>query len=221
MKHYRVRRFVAVVIFLVFTAFTMVANDSFQSFVPITKPTTEKGNDTLSMLESLAVKGRAPKTGYEREQFGDGWDSYLGCDTRNRILRRDLKNPVVNFECKVVSGVLHDPYGGKTVSFVRGEATSDDVQIDHVVALSNAWQTGAQQLSYTQRVMFANDPLNLLAVDGTLNQQKADGDAATWLPPNKPFRCEYVRRQVLVKRNYELWVTPAEQEAIRRVLASC
>ncbi len=199
----------------------MVANDSFQSFVPITKPTTEKGNDTLSMLESLAVKGRAPKTGYEREQFGDGWDSYLGCDTRNRILRRDLKNPVVNFECKVVSGVLHDPYGGKTVSFVRGEATSDDVQIDHVVALSNAWQTGAQQLSYTQRVMFANDPLNLLAVDGTLNQQKADGDAATWLPPNKPFRCEYVRRQVLVKRNYELWVTPAEQEAIRRVLASC
>lgn len=221
MKHYRVRRFVAVVIFLAFTAFTMVANDSFQSFVPITKPTTEKGNDTLSMLESLAVKGRAPKTGYEREQFGDGWDSYLGCDTRNRILRRDLKNPVVNFECKVVSGVLHDPYGGKTVSFVRGEATSDDVQIDHVVALSNAWQTGAQQLSYTQRVMFANDPLNLLAVDGTLNQQKADGDAATWLPPNKPFRCEYVRRQVLVKRNYELWVTPAEQEAIRRVLASC
>ena len=221
MKHYRVRRFVAVVIFLVFTAFTMVANDSFQSFVPITKPTTEKGNDTLSMLESLAVKGRAPKTGYEREQFGDGWDSYLGCDTRNRILRRDLKNPVVNFECKVVSGVVHDPYGGKTVSFVRGEATSDDVQIDHVVALSNAWQTGAQQLSYTQRVMFANDPLNLLAVDGTLNQQKADGDAATWLPPNKPFRCEYVRRQVLVKRNYELWVTPAEQEAIRRVLASC
>ena len=221
MKHYRVRRFVAVVIFLVFTAFTMVANDSFQSFVPITKPTTDKGNDTLSMLESLAVKGRAPKTGYEREQFGDGWDSYLGCDTRNRILRRDLKNPVVNFECKVVSGVLHDPYGGKTVSFVRGEATSDDVQIDHVVALSNAWQTGAQQLSYTQRVMFANDPLNLLAVDGTLNQQKADGDAATWLPPNKPFRCEYVRRQVLVKRNYELWVTPAEQEAIRRVLASC
>ena len=221
MKHYRVRRFVAVVIFLVFTAFTMVANDSFQSFVPITKPTTEKGNDTLSMLESLAVKGRAPKTGYEREQFGDGWDSYLGCDTRNRILRRDLKNPVVNFECKVVSGVLHDPYGGKTVSFVRGEATSDDVQIDHVVALSNAWQTGAQQLSYTQRVMFANDPLNLLAVDGTLNQQKADDDAATWLPPNKPFRCEYVRRQVLVKRNYELWVTPAEQEAIRRVLASC
>lgn len=221
MKHYRVRRFVAVVIFLAFTAFTMVANDSFQSFVPITKPTTEKGNDTLSMLESLAVKGRAPKTGYEREQFGDGWDSYLGCDTRNRILRRDLKNPVVNFECKVVSGVLHDPYGGKTVSFVRGETTSDDVQIDHVVALSNAWQTGAQQLSYTQRVMFANDPLNLLAVDGTLNQQKADGDAATWLPPNKPFRCEYVRRQVLVKRNYELWVTPAEQEAIRRVLASC
>lgn len=172
-------------------------------------------------LARLAVKGRAPKTGYERAQFGEGWQRIGLCDTRNRILQRDLEAPVVDETCRVISGTLHDPYGGQTIAFQRGADTSQLVQIDHVVALSNAWQTGAQQLSADERIALANDPLELLAVDGALNQQKSDGDAATWLPPQKAFRCQYVARQIAVKAKYRLWVTAAEKDAMLRVLATC
>lgn len=175
----------------------------------------------LKDLEEVPVKGRAPKTGYSREQFGDGWATKGGCDTRNIILYHDLKNTIVNDECKVLTGMLVDPYTGKTIAFTRGTDTSDDVQIDHVVAVSNAWQTGAQQLTYEQRVKFYNDSLNLLAVDGAANQQKGDGDAATWLPKNKAFRCQYVSRQISVKKKYDLWVVPPEKAAMERILRSC
>jgi hypothetical protein len=189
--------------------------------VPTTpQVTSSDGQTTLYILGTLPVKGRAPKTGYARTQFGDGWTTTNGCDTRNIILNRDMTE-VVTSDCKVVSGTLADPYAGKMIKFVRGTDTSDDVQIDHVVALSNAWQTGAQQLTADRRKALANDPLELLAVDGPTNQAKGDGDAATWLPPNKPFRCQYVARQVAVKAKYSLWVTSAEKEAITRVLSTC
>ena len=141
---------------------------------------------------------------------------------RNYILARDLtETTFVSPSCKVASGTLLDPYSGKTVLFNRGSETSDDVQIDHVVALSDAWQKGAQLLTYQQRVAFANDPLELLAVDGALNQQKADGDAATWLPPNKAYRCAYVARQIAVKKKYSLWMTRSEYDAIASILSTC
>jgi hypothetical protein len=173
-------------------------------------------------LEKLPVKGRAPKTGYERSQFGSGWENWRTCDARNRILARDLTNVTYLPEtCTVASGILNDPYTGNTIEFTRGAGTSSLVQIDHVVALSDAWQKGAQQLAFDRRVEFANDDLNLLAVDGPANQQKGDGDAATWLPPNKPFRCQYVARQIAVKAKYELWVTQAEHDAMARILDTC
>ena len=121
----------------------------------------------------------------------------------------------------VLRGTLADPYTGTAIAFVRGAATSSRVQIDHVVALSDAWQKGAQQWSTQTRTRFANDPLNLLAVDGPTNQRKSDGDAATWLPPRTSYRCAYVARQTAVKARYRLWVTAAEKDAVRRVLATC
>lgn len=172
-------------------------------------------------LAGLVVKGRAPKTGYDRDLFGDGWGNIGTCDTRNVILARDLKNILLDERCRVLSGTLDDPYTAKLIEFERGESTSDDVQIDHVVALSNAWQTGAQQLETYERIRFANDPLNLLAVDGPTNEQKSDADAATWLPPNKKFRCAYVKRQIQVKTKYGLWITPPERDAMARVLNGC
>lgn len=181
----------------------------------------DESSSSASLLDPLAVKGRAPKTGYKRTQFGDGWRKVGVCDTRNIILHRDLKNVVVDEQCKVQSGSLADPYTGATLEFRRGPQSSQLIQIDHVVSLSNAWQTGAQQLSYERREDFANDALNLLAVDGAANQQKSDGDAATWLPANKAFRCQYVSRQAKVKLKYGLWVTSAEKQAMSRVLAQC
>ncbi len=180
------------------------------------------GEVARDALVALHTKGRAPKTGYKRSQFGDGWAKTGGCDTRNVILRRDLTNAVLGDDnCKVQAGALSDPYTGQRIAFKRGANSSGAVQIDHVVALSNAWQTGAQQLSSEQRISLANDPLELLAVDGPANQQKGDGDAATWLPSNKPFRCQYIARQIAVKKKYSLWVTPPERTAMERILASC
>lgn len=178
-------------------------------------------SEALVALAELAVKGRAPKTGYARAQFGNGWTSTRGCDTRNIILARDMTAVETNEHCQVVRGVLSDPYTGMVIAFARGPDTSQLVQIDHVVALSNAWQTGAQALDEATRIAFANDPLNLLAVDGAANQAKGDGDAATWLPPNKAFRCQYAARQIAVKHKYQLWVTPAEKDAMTRVLHVC
>lgn len=184
------------------------------------------GQTALGVLGLLEVKGRAPKTGYDRDLFAyrevdlDG----NGCDTRNDVLRRDLTAVTLKpgtQDCVVLSGTLADPYSGTSIAFVRGESTSADVQIDHVVALSDAWQKGAQQLDDAARQRLGNDPLNLLAVSGALNTQKGDGDAATWLPPSTAYRCAYVARQVAVKHTYGLWVTAAERDAIAGVLASC
>ena len=178
--------------------------------------------DSISTLNSLEVKGRAPKTGYSRSQFPHWSDlDRNGCDARNDILKRDLTEVLFKAgtrDCKVLSGVLLDPFSNKVLTFTSIKSAVD---IDHVVALSNAWQTGAAYFDRNIRSQIANDPLNLLAVDAKLNRQKGDGDAATWLPPNKAFRCEYVSRQVSVKAKYSLWVTSPEKEAILRVLSNC
>jgi hypothetical protein len=180
----------------------------------------------LAALGTLEVKGRAPRTGYDRDLFGSGWGDTdrNGCDARNDTLARDLSDETFKagtHDCVVLTGALSDPYSGRSIAFLRGQTTSDDVQIDHVVAVSDAWQKGAQGWHGQKRVAFYNDPLNLLAVDGPLNMQKGDGDAATWLPPNRGYRCEYVARQVAVKSTYGLWVTQAERNAMATVLTSC
>ncbi len=219
---YRLRRTIIVIIFLLIAAAPLASMTvELPTLKQLLAPESLTSSQVPAELAELKVKGRAAKTGYERSQFGNGWDSSLGCDMRNIILSRDLTDVRRDDKCRVVRGTLVDPYTATTISFVRGETTSDDVQIDHVVALSNAWQTGAQQLDYDSRVRFANDPLNLLAVDGPSNEQKSDSDAATWLPSNKPFRCQYVNRQIAVKKKYDLWVTLSERDAMTRVLSAC
>jgi hypothetical protein len=200
---------------------------------PVAPMVTDDAGATasLALLATLPVKGRAPKTGYSRARFGETWTDdvtvaggHNGCDTRNDILRRDLSGVVLkpgSHGCAVLSGVLHDPYSGTVIHFRRGASSSALVQIDHLVSLSNAWQTGAQQLTQAERSNLANDPDNLQATDGAVNQRKGDGDAATWLPPEKSYRCTYVARQVQVKSRYRLWVTPPERDAILRVLHGC
>jgi len=180
----------------------------------------------FEVMATLAVKGRAPKTGYARSEFGQRWADVdrNGCDTRNDILKRDLTEIVFKEKtrnCVVLSGILQDRYSGETINFVRGNITSMEVQIDHVVALSNSWQTGAFNLTLAQRTALANDPMNLFAVKGRLNAQKRDGDAATWLPPLKKFRCAYVAQQIAVKAKYSLWVTAPEKDAMSRILNTC
>lgn len=212
-----------VVAFVVFAGVTYNELRAPSSEVITNAPATQTqlASDALG---TLAVKGRAPRTGYSRGHFGGGWGQAGGCDMRNHILTRDMVDVVTRSatDCTVLGGMLQsDPYTGKTIRFTRGAATSQKVQIDHIVAVSDAWQKGAQRLTDTQRQELYNDPLNLLAVDGPANSKKGDGDAATWLPPSKPYRCRYVARQIAVKVKYELWVTAAEQKAMQRVLRTC
>ncbi|MDF0531399.1 excalibur calcium-binding domain-containing protein [Tsukamurella sp. 8F] len=192
---------------------------------------TDPAAVAMQKLNRIPVKGRAPKTGYSRAEFGQAWSDdvavsggHNGCDTRNDILERDLVDVTFKagtHDCKVLTGTLRDPYTGKTIEFRQGSATSSKVQIDHLVALSDAWQKGAQSWAAEKRREFANDPRNLQAVDGSANQQKGDGDAATWLPENRGYWCTYVERQVDVKAAYGLWMTRPEANTIGRILGTC
>jgi hypothetical protein len=187
----------------------------------------------LAALEALPVKGRAPMTGYGRDRFGTEWDDAVGdfpssrngCDTRNDLLARDLQREVVESNgCVVDSGVLaYDPYTGERNYYFdkHDNDYATDLDAEHVVALGNAWVTGAQQLAAEQRAELANDPVNLMLVNPSLNRQKGDADFATWLPPNREFRCSYAARQIRVKTRYHLWVTAPEKAAMQRVLAAC
>lgn len=189
-----------------------------------TPQATEDISPAARALAVLPVEDAGAGEDYDRPaQFGDWADpDGNGCDARNDILARDLTGEVVDDDgCRVLSGTLEDPYTGRTIEFRRGPATSADVQIDHVVALKNAWVSGADRLAPDERTALANDPLNLRAVDGPINGEKSAADAAEWLPPNESFRCEYVATQIAVKTRYELSVTAPERDAMADVLAGC
>lgn len=184
------------------------------------------GQTATLLLNELPVAKRTEWDGYfqRQESFGDGWldPDGNGCDARNDSLQENLTRVEVQRDrCRVQQGVLVDPYTGETISFRRGKNTSDEVQIDHVVALYNAWRTGAKELTFDERVLLANDPINLQPTDGDTNDDKGSQDASQWLPPNRDYHCDYVARQVYVKRMYALWVTPKEKSAMRRVLSTC
>lgn len=201
---------------------TNFQDDSKQSISEDTKyPTDSSVTLASTILSKLEIKGRAPKTGYKRTEFYDNWPSVDGCSLRQLIIRRELGESAILDGCDVIGGNFLEPYTGSSMTFYQKAELSKKIQIDHVVALSDAWQKGAQYKTKDERYAMATDPLNLLAVDSSANQQKSDGDAATWLPPNKSFRCQYVARQVSVKYKYGLWVTQAEHDAINRVLQSC
>ena len=222
----KTRRLLSVVFALGVVAVWLLVNPASyeQIFMPVENTGVETAEDSgrlaTEVLEELEVKGRAPKTGYSREQFYDGWPIVDGCSLRQKILKREFGDTAVLEGCNVVAGEFDEPYTGEHRVFNNREEVSQ-IQIDHVVALSDAWQKGAQYKTYEVRNQIATDPLDLLAVAGPANEQKSDGDAATWLPKNKKFRCQYVARQVSVKYKYGLWVTKAEKEAIMRILENC
>ena len=222
---HKVRRIVAVVAAIV--AFGVWVFNTYQLPKIETNADTETvveksdlATAAINVLEELEVKNQYIGERYYRKAFYKDWGEINGCRTRDVILKRDLKDTVMN-GCKVMSGTLEDPYTGNTVKFTRGQDTSAAVQIDHVVALSNAWATGAYKLTKEERYALSQDPMNLLAVDGNANQGKSNQDASTWLPQNKDFQCEYIARQISVKKKYRLWVTVNEKSAMTQVLSTC
>lgn len=231
---HRARRLVAAILALAGVAGFVILNpnsyDQAPNIAAESNSASTDGTDgadssplAADILEKLEVKGRAPKTGYARTEFYDGWPNIEGCSLRQRIIRREFGDTakLADDDCNVLSGEFDEPYTDQHLQFTEKSEISKGVQIDHVVALSDAWQKGAQGLTKEERYNLATDPLNLLAVDASTNQGKSDGDAATWLPPNKSFRCQYVARQISVKYKYRLWVTEAEKAAMSTVLEAC
>jgi Protein of unknown function (DUF1524) len=199
---------------------------------PAGKPPPARGpayEAARTTLDGLPVKGWDRHTDFSRYRFGETWSDdvnvefgHNGCNTRDDILRRDLADLLVRpGTCYAQSGVLHDPYTGEPIAFTRGPDTSEAVQIDHLVSLSDAWYKGARDWDDKRRRDFANDPRNLLAIGAKVNFDKAFRDANAWLPPNAGFRCEFVARQIEVKTAYGLWVSANEKRAMADVLADC
>lgn len=241
---HRTRRIISVLSILAFVGGWLIINPGSyeQEIVPADQDSTESGaveplgattengapenateNSALSYLEKLEIKGRAPKTGYARTEFYNSWPTTNGCSLRQVIIKRELGDTakIADNGCDVISGEFTESYTGSRMVFYQKTDFSEKIQIDHIVALSDAWQKGAQYKTKEERYAMATDPLNLIAVDASANKQKSDGDAATWLPSNKAFRCQYVARQVSVKYKYGLWVTQAEHDAIKGILETC
>lgn len=193
-------------------------------------PTVAAGADVLAGIAVIPTRMRGYD--YRRDAFGESWTDenpapggYNGCDTRNDILDRDLvaKTYVSIKRCPnaVATGTLHDPYTNAVIAFTRGEKTGAAVQIDHIVPLALAWDLGARSWTDDKRLRFANDPANLLAVEGEANQDKGDQEPAAWMPPNRAFRCQYALQFVEVLRGYDLPVDAPSAGVLREAAATC
>jgi hypothetical protein len=193
-------------------------------------PTVQPGTDVLGGVAVLPE--RAHRYDYRRPAFGDAWDDnndaplgHNGCDTRDDILDRDLVDktyvPIKRCPNAVATGTLHDPYTNTTVAFQRGAKVGEAVQIDHIVPLAYAWDMGAYNWPFPERLRFANDPANLLAVEGQANQDKGDSPPGQWMPPNAAFACQYAMQFITVLRGYQLPVDQASAGVLRQAAATC
>lgn len=193
-------------------------------------PTVAPGTDVLAGIAE--IPGRVRLHDYRRTAFGESWTDdnpapggHNGCDTRNDILDRDLvdKTFVSISRCPaaVATGTLRDPYTSRTVPFVRGNQIGAAVQIDHIVPLALAWDLGARTWTDQLRLRFANDPANLLAVDGPTNQDKGDKEPVLWMPPNTAFHCQYAMQYLAVLRGYGLPVDAPSAPVLRSAAATC
>ncbi|MET8686654.1 HNH endonuclease family protein [Streptomyces sp. NPDC004732] len=188
-------------------------------------PAPDRARDQLARL--TVAWGKNWQT-YKRSEFGAGWSDETdapggrnGCDTRDDVLRRDLKdlreddrNP-----CVVISGTLHDPYTGKELPYSYRRASR--IETDHVVALGAAWRAGAWAWTPDRRLAYANDLDVLLAADKDANYAKSSWTPDKWKPPRKEYWCEYGRRWTGIKAKYGLTVTAPEKRALHELLATC
>lgn len=193
-------------------------------------PTVAPGVDVLAGVAEIPARIRSHD--YRRDAFGESWSDdttapggHNGCDTRNDILDRDLseKTYVAIKRCPtaVATGTLLDPYTSTVVAFTRGNQIGAAVQIDHIVPLALAWDLGARGWPEDLRSRFANDPANLLAVDGQANQDKGDKEPALWMPPNVAFHCQYAMQFIAVLRGYGLPVDAPSAPVLRDAAATC
>ncbi|MFG2002684.1 DUF1524 domain-containing protein [Spirillospora sp. NPDC048911] len=184
------------------------------------KPAERSVSQARKDLDGLRVAAEASGSGYARDRFGVRWKDtdHNGCDQRNDVLGRDLREVKKRGRCVVLSGTLNDPYSGKRITFSKSDAA--EVQIDHVYPLALAWRMGASRWPEDRREQFANDHDNLLAVWGVPNRQKSDSGPGEW-KPQKAFQCTYGVKYVEVAKEYELPVSRSDRQALEGFLERC
>ncbi|QRD90039.1 secreted protein [Aspergillus flavus] len=168
-------------------------------------------------LAGLTVAAQGSQDGYDRDLFPHWISQGDSCDTREVVLARDGEDVEKNDSCSPTSGTWYSPYDGKTWT------DKSDLDIDHVVPLSNAWKSGASDWTTDQRQAFANDLENpqLLAVTNSVNREKSDDGPEDWKPPLTSYYCTYAKMWVKVKSVYNLTITQDEKSALVDMLDSC
>jgi hypothetical protein len=215
---------------LVAVQVTLAANGGTRFVADADVPTVAPGVDILAGIPVIPARIRGHD--YRRAAFGEAWTDdnsapggHNGCDTRNDILDRDLVDTTLvaikRCPTAVATGILHDPYTNDTIAFTRGNQVGAAVQIDHIVPLALAWDLGARDWPDDERVRFANDPANLLAVGGQVNQDKGDAEPADWMPPNHAFWCQYSVQFAAVLRGYALPIDDRSAAVLRDAAATC
>jgi Protein of unknown function (DUF1524) len=221
---------VALAILVAYQAVTSSSERTAQFVAQADIPTLAPGTDVLAGMAEVPARTRGYD--YRRAAFGESWTDdntapggHNGCDTRNDILDRDLieKTYVSIKRCPnaVATGTLHDPYTNDVIAFMRGNQTGAAVQIEHIVPLAYAWDLGARNWPDDMRVRFANDPANLLAIGGQVNQDKGDKEPAAWMPPNTAFHCQYAMQFIAVLRGYGLPVDAPSAVVLREAGETC
>ncbi|MER5598064.1 HNH endonuclease family protein [Streptomyces sp. NPDC002265] len=179
-------------------------------------PTPVSAATARTYLASLTV-ATENRTGYSRDLFPT-WITISGtCNTREYILKRDGSNVTTDSACVATGGSWYSVYDGATWT------AASDVDIDHLVPLAEAWDSGASAWTTAQRQAFANDVTRpqLLAVTDNVNQSKGDKDPAEWMPPLSSYACTYARAWVQVKYYYNLKIDSAEKTKLTSVLNGC
>lgn len=220
----------ALLVFAVFTSIVVaIGSGGFWAHPDADPHVLSMAREALSRLDSLPVVAQRPeRDDYDRAAFGAAWTDEVsvagggnGCDTRNDILARDLQDiragPVPSCPRAVVAGEFRSPYSGEFVVFRRDRGAST-VQIDHIVPLAYAWDMGAWSWEFGRRLEFANDPANLVAVDGASNQDKSDSEPARWMPPARGFWCQYAIQFVTVSVTYGLTIDVESREVLADAL---
>lgn len=182
-----------------------------------TPPGIPSESTARTWLSTIRVAPLGTSDGYSRDLFPHWWTVTGTCNTREMVLQRDGTNVVVDSSCAAISGSWYSPYDGATWR------AASDVDIDHVVPLSNAWRTGARSWTTAKREAFANDRYHpqLIAVTDNVNQAKGDQSPDQWKPPLTSYWCTYAKMWVASKYEWGLWVTSTERSALYGMLDRC
>lgn len=161
-------------------------------------------------------------SGYSRSLFKHWVDADNdGCNTREEVLISESSSraQVDAYGCKVIEGNWFSPYDNVA------HTNPSELDIDHMVPLKEAWDSGARNWSSSQRQLFANDlsdPRALIAVTAGQNRSKSDRDPSNWIPPNPQYLCTYLTEWVAIKFRWRLSMDPSEFGRVKNLLAeSC